>query len=240
VDLCGCSEIAAAVAVQGPKVRGFIDQVFAGPARGGMRVTRPSELKKNQIALFGFGDEFAWVACTGYTGEDGFEVIEGVAHIEGIWNACVAAGAKPCGLGTRDTLRTEVCYPLYGHELDENTTPIEAGVGFFVALDKGDFVGRAVLAEQKANGVTKKCVAFKMAGPSPPPRPHCPLWSTGASAAQIGEVTSGTHSPSLGLGIGLGYLPPEFAKPGTPIEIEIRGRRYGAAVVPRPIYRKPV
>ena len=88
----------------------------------------------------------------------------------------VVPGIKPCGLGARDTLRTEVCYPLYGHELDEHTTPIEAGVGFFVALDKGDFNGRAVLAAQKADGVKKKLVAFKMTDKSAPPRPHYPIW----------------------------------------------------------------
>ena len=96
--------------------------------------------------------------------------------IEAIWNQLLAAGQpyglKPAGLGARDTLRTEVCYPLYGHELDENTTPIEAGVGFFVALDKGEFIGRAVLAEQKAKGTGKKLVAFKMTDRSAPPRPH--------------------------------------------------------------------
>jgi aminomethyltransferase len=132
-------------------------------------------------------------------------------------------------------LRTEVCYPLYGHELDENTSPIEAGVGFFVALDKGDFVGRAVLADQKANGVKKKCVAFKMTDKSAPPRPGYPIWAQGS---KVGEVVSGTQSPSLNLGIGMGYVPPEFAKPDTMIEIEIRGKRSRAAVVKKPIYRK--
>src|SRR5499427_9094631 len=106
--------------------------------------------------------------------------------------------------GARVTLRTEVCYPLYGHELDENTTPIEAGVGFFVALDKGEFTGRSVMAEQKAKGVSKKCIAFKMAEKSAPPRPHYSIWSADAHSTKIGEVVSGTQSPSLGIGIGLG------------------------------------
>jgi aminomethyltransferase len=149
-----------------------------------------------------------------------------------------AHGLQPAGLGARDTLRTEVCYPLYGHELDERTTPIEAGLGFFVALDKGEFLGRSVLAEQKAKGTAKKCVAFKMTERSAPPRPHYPIWSNGANAARIGEVVSGTQSPSLNVGIGLGYVPPEFSKPGTPIGIEIRGKRAPAVVVAKPIYRK--
>ena len=156
-----------------------------------------------------------------------------------LWDKFLATGAafgiKPCGLGARDTLRTEVCYPLYGHELDEQTTPIEAGVGFFVALDKGEFTGRSVLAEQKANGVKKKLVAFKMTDKSAPPRPHYPIWVNGES---VGVVTSGTQSPSLNLGIGMGYLPAALAKPDTKVEIEIRGRRFTAVVVPKPIYRK--
>ena len=159
---------------------------------------------------------------------------------ESIWDRILEAGKtvgiKPAGLGARDTLRTEVCYPLYGHELDENTTPIDAGVGFFVALEKGNFIGRSVLAQQKAEGAKKKLVAFKMSDKSAPPRPHYPIWN---GDTKIGEVTSGTQSPSLGLGIGLGYVTPEFAKAGTAIEIEIRGRRFPAQVVKKPIYSKP-
>jgi aminomethyltransferase len=143
---------------------------------------------------------------------------------------------KPCGLGARDTLRTEVCYPLYGNELNEVTTPIEAGLSFFVSLVKEEFVGRTILANQKATGVTKKLVAFKMSEKSAPPRPHYPIWSTGPKSEKIGEVTSGTQSPSLGIGIGLGYVPPEFGKPQTLVEIEIRGKRAPAIVVPKPIY----
>ena len=164
--------------------------------------------------------------------------------IEPIWEQLLRVGLpfglKPCGLGARDTLRTEVCYPLYGHELDEQTTPMEAGLGFFVALDKGDFVGRPILAEQKAHGVHKRCVAFKMTDKSAPPRPHYPIWSHAPDGKKIGEVVSGTLSPSLGLGIGMGYVPPEFAKPGTVIQIESRGKRSPAIVVAKPIYNKAV
>ena len=147
-------------------------------------------------------------------------------------------GLKPVGLGARDTLRTEVCYPLYGHELDENTTPMEAGLGWVVALDKGAFVGRSVLATQKAQGVTKKLVAFKTAEKSAPPRPHYAIWSAITPSQKLGEVTSGTQSPSLSCGIGLGYVPAAFSKPGTQIEIEVRGKRVSATVVAKPIYRK--
>ncbi len=229
----------AAVAVQGPLVRGLVDRVLQGPSRGGTIADRASELKKNEIAAFTHAGAPVWVGCTGYTGEDGFEVISAAARIEAIWNDFLAAGVKPCGLGARDTLRTEVCYPLYGHELDEHTTPIEAGVGFFVALDKGDFTGRAVLAEQKANGTAKRCIAFRMEGKAPPPRPHYAIWSVGPEGRSLGVVTSGTQSPSLNCGIGLGYVPPAFARAGTGIEVEIRGRRFPAQVVAKPIYRKP-
>jgi aminomethyltransferase len=162
--------------------------------------------------------------------------------IEGLWEHVMTAGQphglKPAGLGARDTLRTEMCYPLYGHELDENTTPIEAGLGFFVALNKGEFVGRTVLAQQKEKGVGKKRVAFKMTERAAPPRPHYAIWSAGPNTTRVGMVTSGTQSPSLGVGIGMGYVKPEHATPGAALGIEIRGKSAAASVVSKPIYRK--
>lgn len=232
VKMNNASDGMGAVALQGPTARKLAERCFAGAKLG--------ELKKNQIASTSFGGAPVWVGCTGYTGEDGFEFIAPVAHIEDVWNALLAAGARPCGLGARDTLRTEVCYPLYGHELDEHTTPIEAGVGFFVALDKGDFTGRTVLAEQKAQGTAKKCIAFKMTDKSAPPRPHYAIFSAGPDAKKIGNVVSGTQSPSLNVGIGMGYVPPEFTKAATSIQIEIRGKLFAAVVVAKPIYRKSV
>lgn len=244
VTLTNVSDQRGAVAVQGPSVAQFIDRCFAGPSAVGAMVDRPTALKKNEIGAFSFAGQSVWMGRTGYTGEDGFEVVAPSESIDAIWRSISEMGSpfglKPCGLGARDTLRTEMCYPLYGHELDGNTTPIEAGLGFFVALDKGDFTGRQVLAEQKDRGVRKKCAAFKMTDKSAPPRPHYPIWGIGAERKKIGEVVSGTQSPTLGIGIGIGYVPPEFAKPGTQIEIEIRGRRNAAGIVQKPIYRKPV
>jgi aminomethyltransferase len=243
-DVCmtDASHNYAAVAVQGPRVKEFIDSVIPGESISAKRVARVTDLKKNEIGGFKFDHQCVMVSRTGYTGEDGFEVVGCDESIKQVWNKFLAVGhpycLQPAGLGARDTLRTEVCYPLYGHELDEQTTPIEAGVGFFVSLEKGDFIGRSVLAEQKAKGTSKKCVAFKMTGKSAPPRPHYPIWSAGANAAQIGEVVSGTQSPSLGIGIGMGYVKTEFAKADTQIEIEIRGHRFPAIVVPKPIYKK--
>jgi aminomethyltransferase len=243
VSLEDASDQMAAVAVQGPRVAEFINQCFPGASVTGTRVAQVSGLKKNEIAQFIFLEKTIWISRTGYTGEDGFEVVSPAEVITAIWDKVRAVGhqycLQPAGLGARDTLRTEVCYPLYGHELDEQTTPIEAGLGFFVVLDKGDFVGRSVLADQKARGTGKKCVAFKMTDKSAPPRPHYAIWNTGPDAGPAGEVTSGTQSPSLGSGIGMGYVKTEFAKPQTPIEIEIRGKRASAVVVSKPIYRKP-
>jgi aminomethyltransferase len=240
VLLKNVSDAMGAVAIQGPRVVDFIDNISPEPAAGGTMVGRPTQLKKNQIAKIQFAGADLWMARTGYTGEDGFEIVAPADVIEAVWNKVLelgkSFGLKPCGLGARDTLRTEVCYPLYGNELNEETTPIEAGLGFFVSLNKGDFVGSSALTNQKANGVSKKLAAFKMSEKSAPPRSHYPVCSSGPKAVKIGEVTSGTQSPSLGIGIGLGYVPPEFAKPQTVIEIEIRGKRAPALVVPKPIY----
>jgi aminomethyltransferase len=239
INLTDASHHYAAIAVQGPRVQEFIGTCIPGASASVFPVPAVLDLKKNQIAGFHFENCSILVARTGYTGEDGFEVLGPDSAIQHLWDKLLASGQpfgiKPAGLGARDTLRTEVCYPLYGHELDEQTTPIEAGLGFFVALDKGHFNGRAVLAEQKALGVKKKLVAFKMTDKSAPPRPHYPIWVNGTSA---GSVTSGTQSPSLNLGIGMGYVPTELARPDAKIEIEIRGKRFAAVVVPKPIYKK--
>lgn len=232
-----------AVAVQGPAVAGFIDEAIPGGSMGCTMVPQVSALQKNEVGAFVFRGASIYVARTGYTGEDGFEVMAPAASIESIWLALLetghGAGIKPAGLGARDTLRTEMGFPLYGHELNETTTPLEAGVGVFVALDKGDFLGRAVMQQQKAAGLTRRCVAFRMTDKSPPPRPQYGLHLPGG-AERIGEAVSGTQSPSLGVGIGLGYVPVAHAAPGTAIEVEIRGRRYAARVEKKPLYRRPV
>lgn len=229
----------AAVAVQGPRGREFINDCVPGASISAMRVARVTDLQKNEIGGFPFGKGSVLVSRTGYTGEDGFEIVGEDEAIRQVWELVLAKGAafgvKPAGLGARDTLRTEVCYPLYGHELNEDTSPIEAGVGFFVALEKGEFIGRSVLADQKANGVKKKCIVFKMTEKSAPPRPGYAIWAGGA---KVGDVVSGTQSPSLGIGIGMGYVPPELVKAGKALEIEIRGKLSPAVSVTKPIYRK--
>ena len=229
----------SAVAVQGPRVKDFINTVVPGASMSARRVNAVTDLKKNEVGGFPFEHGGVLVSRTGYTGEDGFEILGGDEAILHAWNTILEAGrpfgVKPCGLGARDTLRTEVCYPLYGHELDEDTTPIEAGLGRFVSFDKDEFVGKPALALQNAAGVHKKLMAFKMTGLSPSPRPQCAIFSGGD---KVGVVTSGTPSPSLGVGIGMGYVTPECAMHGRSLQIEIRGRLESAVVVQKPIYHR--
>jgi aminomethyltransferase len=239
VTLRNASDELGAVAVQGPRAAEFIGKVFPGPAHAGVTDVAAAQLRKNQIGAWTFAGRPVWLGRTGYTGEDGFEAVAPADVVAALWDALLAAGhahcLQPAGLGARDTLRTEACFPLYGHELDMQTTPIEAGLGFFVALDKGDFCGRDVLARQKADGVAKRCMAFRMVDKGAPPRPGYPILAGGQA---VGTVVSGTQSPTLGIGIGLGYVPPAHAEPGTRIEIEIRGRRWPAEVVKKPFYRR--
>lgn len=242
VHLNNLSDLTGAVAIQGPATANFINLCLQGPATAGAAVAHATDLKKNEIARFHFQGMPVWASRTGYTGEDGFEVYTSASLIECFWEACLeagrAAGLQPAGLGARDTLRTEMCYPLYGHELDDNTTPLEAGLKPFVALDKGWFVGCEVLQQQARAGVSRRCVAFKMPEKQPPPRPGYAVWAPGATEP-VGRVVSGTQSPSLGLGIGMAYVPAALALPHTFVEIEIRGRKIPAELVPKPIYRPP-
>src|SRR6267154_2436006 len=145
LNLTDASHQYAAIAVQGPRVKEFINAVIPGASISAMRVKAVTDLKKNQIGGFNFDHHCVLVSRTGYTGEDGFEIVGNDEAIRHLWDKVISTGQpfglKPAGLGARDTLRTEVCYPLYGHELDEATTPIEAGLGSFVSMAKGHFVG---------------------------------------------------------------------------------------------------
>lgn len=176
----------------------------------------------------------AFLARTGYTGEDGFEVmVEPSVGIE-LWQKLIEAGVVPCGLGARDTLRLEAAMALYGQDIDDTTTPLEAGLGWLVHLDsKGDFIGRKVLEQQKADGVQRKLVRLQMQGRNIA-RHGYPILSAGK---KIGEITSGTLSPTLGYPIALAYVPAELAKVDNQLEIEIRGKTYPATVVKRPFYK---
>ena len=236
------SETMGAVALQGPNSEKIMAAFFKD-VRNATGATA-TELKKNEVGEFRHGENAIWISRTGYTGEDGFEIVAPNKDIELIWIRLLEVGRefglKPAGLGARDTLRTEMCYPLYSHELNEETTPLEAGLGFFVQLEKEAFNGKEALARQKSEGLSKKLAAFKMAEKSAPPRPHYHVFGEGEGSPMLGEVTSGTQSPSLGAGIGMAFVPVETAKVGTPIAVESRGRRYPAVIAAKPLYRKAI
>ena len=176
-----------------------------------------------------------FISRTGYTGEDGFELYCRERDSVAIWDALIKGGAKPIGLGARDSLRTEMGYALYGNEIDENTTPLEAGLGWIVKLDKGcPFTGDAALKAQKLRGVTRKLAGFQLQGRGFP-RHGYPVYYEGR---EVDLVRSGTMSPSLGAAIGTTYLPPAAAKTGTKFEVEVRGERMPAEVVSRPFWKK--
>jgi len=179
----------------------------------------------------------AWVSRTGYTGEDGFELLLDAGDALGAWEAVLDAvrrrGGLPAGLGARDTLRLEAGLPLHGSDLDAETTPFEAGLAWVVKLRKGDFIGRAPLAAQAA-GSPRRLVAFELAEPAVPRHGHT-IWHEGTA---VGAVTSGMKSPTLGTFIGLGYVASGVSAPQTPIAIEIRGRRVPGRIVDRPFYRR--
>ena len=236
VNVVDESDNLSAVAVQGPHVNRFISQLFT--MSGLIAVERPTALEKNQIDVFIFEGKDVYVSRTGYTGEDGFELIAPNEIITSLWERLMELGSdhgiKPAGLGARDTLRMEMGYPLYGHELSEEDSPLEAGLGFFVDMDKS-FRGRGELGFQKKEGLARRNMAFAMTAKSPPPREGYTVW---IGDEEIGVVTSGTQSPSLQTGIGMAYINQPHAKRDTEIEIEIRGRRFPAELRKKPLYQK--
>jgi aminomethyltransferase len=214
---------------------------FGGVAIQGPRV---SELfvnlpPRNHIVDVEIDEMPISMARTGYTGEDGVEVFFSKGDAVKFWNVVLEQGKdlgiKPCGLGARDTLRLEVCYPLNGSDLSPERNPIEAGLGFFVDLTKPNFIGRDVLLKTKENGPREKLVPFKMNDKGPPPRPHYLVFENGE---RIGEVTSGTLSPSLNWGVGMAYINAPNAKTGAKIDIEIRGQKFPATIEKKPLYKK--
>ena len=221
------------VAIQGPRVVELFHALFG-------RDTEPPA--RNHIVDFPFDGTAVSVARTGYTGEDGVEVFFRATDAVKLWNAALEKGKtfgiKPCGLGARDTLRLEMCYPLNGSDLSPQRNPIEAGLGFFVDLTKPRFIGRDVLFRAKENGTKEKLVPFRMKEKGPPPRPHYAVFSGGCQSERIGEVTSGTISPSLNWGVGMAYVSSAHAKIGTEIDIEIRGQKFPATIEKKPLYKK--
>jgi aminomethyltransferase len=180
------------------------------------------------------GVDKVYISRTGYTGEDGFELYTPAQHAEKIWKALTASGeVTPAGLGARDSLRLEMGMALYGNDLDDTTTPLEAALGWLVKMKKGDFVGRDALQKQKDKGLGRKLVGFTTPERSFP-RHGYPVFVNGEPS---GEVRSGTMSPTLGIPIGTAYVPPEAAVEGSALEIEIRGKRVPAVVQKMPFYK---
>ncbi len=219
----------ALLAVQGPRAESVVAELTADPIA--------------DLRYYGFLEgellgASALISRTGYTGEDGFELYVAAEQAEAIWEALLAAGATeglvPAGLGARDTLRLEASMALYGHELDDQTTPLEAGLGWVVKLKKGDFIGREVLAAQKEQGLDKQLVGFEVVERGIAREGHEVL----AGDQVVGTVTSGVWSPTLEKAIGMAYLPPALAGVGTEIEIRVRKRQLAARVVEMPFYRR--
>jgi aminomethyltransferase len=230
VQLENQSDRYAGLAIQGPKVRDLFGRMFGADKQMPAR---------NQIVPLDLNGTKILVARTGYTGEDGIEIFFAAEEGPRIWNEVLregeSLGIRPCGLGARDTLRLEMCYPLNGSDLTPEHNPLEAGLGFFVDLTKPSFTGRERLLREKQEGSSRRLVAFRMKGKGPPPRPHYRVFRGGAEA---GELTSGTLSPSLNYGIGMAYLKVPAPNPGEEIEIEIRGQRFPAVIEKKPLYKK--
>jgi len=231
VSLSNRSADYGGLAIQGPRVVDLFHAIL------GHDVELPP---RNAIVDLEPSGKKLLIARTGYTGEDGVEVFFPAKDAAMIWNDVLdkgkAFGIRPCGLGARDTLRLEMCYPLNGSDLSPEHNPIEAGLGFFVDLKKTKFIGRDELIKAKENGTANRLVAFRMKSKGPPPRPHYSVWREGE---QIGEATSGTLSPSLNQGIGMAYVATAHARAETEIEIEIRGQKFPATIEKKPLYKKP-
>jgi aminomethyltransferase len=226
------SESTGLIAFQGPKAQAALSPL--------------TRAELGSLRSFGFlpGHEVAgcpaWIARTGYTGEDGFELFCASADAPRLWDALIDAAAKvggqPVGLGARDTLRLEAKLSLYGNDLSETTTPLEAGLGWVVKLDRADFIGKEALLRQRTLGVQRKLVGFEMRERGIA-RHGYPILDR-AGTQRLGEVTSGTVGPTIGKNIGMGYVPVAHAEPGTRITIDCRGKPAQAEIVKGPFYRR--
>ena len=227
------SDERALIALQGPRSESILQALTSIDL---------SQLKFYRFVEGDVNGRGAWVARTGYTGEDGFELMVAPGEVAELWSALLDAGKGeglvPAGLGARDTLRLEARMLLYGNDMDETTTLVEAGLGWVVSLDeaKGDYNGRAVLAEQKTSGAPSALVGFEVVGRGIA-RHGYPVFLGEEEA--VGAVTSGSYAPFLQKNIGLCYLPSARAAEGTEFDVDVRGRRVPARVVPTPFYNRP-
>jgi aminomethyltransferase len=206
----------AMIAVQGPQARGLVGALADGEL--------PARFHTAELTVAGAPGVL--VCGTGYTGEDGVELLVAPAHAPAVWDAVVEGGAEPAGLGARDTLRTEACFHLYGNDLSEDRGPIEAGLGWACKEATG-FIGHERVARDRAEGTAERLVPFAITGPG--------IARQGNPVVGGGVVTSGTLSPTLGYGIGLAYLPTDRTEPGITFEIDVRGRVRDAEVRKKPL-----
>ncbi|MBS3741573.1 MAG: glycine cleavage system aminomethyltransferase GcvT [Candidatus Cloacimonetes bacterium] len=229
VELKDISDETALIAVQGPKAEPVVQKLVEDNL---------SQLRYYHFIHTEISGVDVIVSRTGYTGEDGFEIyFNDFDKSKKLWNLVAEAGAEfdiePVGLGARDTLRLEMKYPLYGNDIDKNTNPLEAGLRWFVKLDKGNFIGREALKKVKKEKIQRKLIPFVMQERGIP-RPHYKIFAEGK---EIGEVRSGTMSPSLKKGIGTGYVHRDYMKSGTEIKIDVRGKKLKAKVIKPPFYK---
>jgi aminomethyltransferase len=223
------SAATALVALQGPAAARILERLTP---------LSLSALKTFRFARTEVAGLPALVSRTGYTGEDGFEIYVDEARAVALWTALMAAGGddglEPVGLGARDTLRLEAALPLYGHELDDATSPLAAGLARFVKLDGDDFIGKSYLVHEQEQGAPRRLVGLGVRGPGIARQGHPVLFE----GAQVGVVTSGTHSPTLGSAIALAYVSASLASLGTLLTVEVRGRAIPVEVIPTPFYRR--
>jgi len=216
----------AMLALQGPEAPSHLEALAPGVAQGlPARHCLEAELQGTPT----------FISRTGYTGEDGFEIVLPAAGGPALWQRLLERRVQPCGLGARDTLRLEAALALYGNDIDESTNPFEAGLGWTVTFDDGaEFTGREALLRIQESGVSRQLACLK-ALERGVMRAGCPLLRDGRP---VGRLTSGGFSPTLGLSIGLGYLPADLATPGTELDVDVRGKPLRAQVVSRPFYKR--
>lgn len=215
----------AMIALQGPEARRLAAEVLGSALI--------DSLPRHACAEFPLLGSKAFIGQSGYTGEDGFELIAAPDQGRALWEGLVASGVQPCGLGARDTLRLEAALALYGHEIDETTNPFEAGLGWVVDLDERDFVGKKALIQAKAQQPQRRLVCV-MATDKGVMRDGNDVIS---GEQVLGRITSGSFSPTLQCSIGMAYVPPAFGAEGTMLEVDVRGRRLPVVVVKRPFYK---
>jgi aminomethyltransferase len=227
------SDANALLALQGPRSLQLLAHLIE-PAGAEEAISDPESMPTFTWGRARLAGADCRVARTGYTGEPGVEIFCDPGDAVAVWDVLLAAGAEPCGLAARDTLRTEACYPLHGNDISADTNAVEAGLGWVCAPDKA-YPGSQVLRATRERGPARKLAAFRMTEKAVP-RPGLDVLD--AAAERCGRVTSGTFSPTLDAGIGMAYLPAALAAPGTPILVDVRGRVRSAVVAAKPLYRK--